>query len=252
MHAQTLIAAAAALVLSGGGSTTEQSLTPTLLTVKETRVAEIVPPDEDKMTFPSDKPGLRLTFRVPLPDGVTLLDIAEPGAFIATDAAGADLTKVEPGFNGEPDYIETTQVWGEAPTKFTFTLAPATRSAETFSLDATIDATVYETTVTKSVKIGPEWTAVDAFGTPVKARLKPAGNSFDVEMQPGTIKAQVESIALVGGGNETESGWTMWNDDSISWRFDGVEGEPDSIRLVIRQGLRTLPLRVHLTDQPLP
>ena len=252
MHAQTLIAAAAALTLTVGGSSTPQPLTPTLLTIKEHRVAELVAPSEDTMTFPGDSPGLRLTFRVPVPGGAKLLDLAEPTAVVATDAAGTNLAEVEPGFNGEPDYVEMVQVWEGTPTDFTFTLAPAARTAKTFSLDATIDAIVYEGTVTRTAKIGSDWTAIDGFASPVRARVKKSGTSFGVEMQPGKVKGQIESIALIAGGAEGDSSWSMWDDSTINYQFDSLSGEPDSVRLSIRQGLRTLPLRIHLADQPLP
>jgi hypothetical protein len=59
------------------------------------------------MVFGSvDAPGLTLTFALRLPSGAQVMELRQPKNVVATDSAGTDLSKIEPGFRGELDYVE--------------------------------------------------------------------------------------------------------------------------------------------------
>ncbi|MEM7229027.1 MAG: hypothetical protein AAF432_09460 [Planctomycetota bacterium] len=224
----------------------------TLKKIHETRINEIVKNEND---FSFDAPGLVLTFGVDVPDGLNLLKVDVDGSLKATDAAGTDLSQIEPGFMGETEYIELVQTWEGSPTEFKLKLAPTSREATTFIVDTQLSATLYAGTRDHTLELSPKWTDVDAkvfAENGVQAKLRDNGSQWELSLQPGFVRDQIEKLELTSDGNTVESNMSMWNDENTTYYFDGVTGKSPTLTLTVRTGFTTVPITINLKDKPLP
>ena len=223
--------------------------------VQELRRHDLVKPDEN--SFSMDEPGLTLDFKLNLPDGRRLLEIAnpEPADVTATDASGRDLSAIEKNFMDKLEYVSITHVYGEDPTGFTFHLTNPARESKTFNLHVDLAAVTFGSTEEISQEVGEAWTTLDKklFGDQkVKVRLQHKGDEWSLEFQPGTIKSALDKVQLFAGSSEFDQGWSMWNDASLSYSFSGEASGPFTARLSVRTGVSTETLTIDLNDEPLP
>jgi hypothetical protein len=233
-----------------GTNTGDNTLTPNLVTMKETRLSTTVA-EEDRSPF--DVPSFEVTFEVPVPAGKQLLAVAEPTSITARDSVGADLADIEPTWGDQVTFVEMVHSWEGPSTQFKLTLDPATRQAGTFSLNAQLDATFFESTEQQSLTLTGDWSAINpkVFGVPVTAKLTTQGEQTSLEFKPGSVRDQIESVELVGGAEPVTQDWSMWNEDAVTYAFSNAPTDA-AVRLMVRRGLETRAMRIQLLDQPLP
>jgi hypothetical protein len=225
-----------------------------LTRIQDLRQSQLIPSDDDQ-NFSFDKPGLTLTFAIQLADGRQLLELQQPLSFKATDSTNRDLSAIEPGFSGGREYVEVLQSWDSSPSEFRFKLANPDRSATRFSLNATLDAVTYTGTETVVVDVSSKWTMLDTAlfnGQDIKCKLTANNGTMQLTFEPGTIKAQIEKISLSDGTTAMETNSSWWNDQSITYIFDGKPMKNVKAQLMIRTGIETTPLEISIKDQPLP
>lgn len=221
--------------------------------IDELRRADVTAADDS--AFIIDKPGLELRFAIELPEGRRLVDVKEPGSLVAVDSTGRDLTAVDKNMFGRREYVEVIRVWGKGPKAFELNLALPDRRATTFDLDTTLEVVTDRGSREAVVEVGPDWTPLDAelfCGRKVSARLKQGRNGIQLEFRPGTIRASIEKLQLLGEGEPLDSYSSMWNDAQIAYSFQGKYEEGMNARLTLRKGLETTAMAIDLQAQPLP
>jgi len=232
-----------------------------LTKIHEQRIDKLVKRENDKQQRLSfEKPGLNLTFKVSLPDGLRLLDVSEPRDFSAKDSTGKDLTKIEKNIMGERDYVEVVQRFNEPATQFMMQLALTKRSATTFDLQGSVTITTFAGTKTEQIELDTEWVEldVDVFdGKQVRCRLKPrdsfTGNKVPtLVFEPGTVKSAIEDVQLVRNGQTVNSQSSMWNDQQVMYSFEGEYHKDYRARITLRHNVQQTPVPMKLTRQRLP
>jgi len=243
---------AVALPMHGGGvgARREGAVAMQLIQIKEVRQTRLS--GEDSVF---DRPGLTLTFALDLPAGSQLVGLREPESLRAVDSTGLDLTAIEPGFGGEPDYLNVVHAWEGQPKEATLTLALPRRRAETVSVDAKIEAVVCS---------GTERVEVAATGAPAalrtgvggfpqaQVRVERKGGQLQVIVTPGTVKPWIEDVAVVAGGAAHESSSAMWSDAQLVYFVAAPAEAAEKIRLTVRRDLRAIPVRLDLAEVALP
>ncbi|MEO1128445.1 MAG: hypothetical protein AAFX05_01920 [Planctomycetota bacterium] len=229
---------------------------PTLCKAVETRQTEWCEKDDDGFSSMGQRTGLTLTFDLNLPKGMKIASLDQPKRIEATDSEGTDLSEIEEGFSGR-EYVELPMSWSDEPTtQFTFNLGLTARRAETFSLRASVPANVYLRTEQVMLDVGSSRSAIDAGALEmngVTAQMSVDGGMHQVTFQPGTVRDRVEAIELVrGGAVVAESTSSMWSDDSVTYFFDGDPGDGAEVRITVRRGSKTIPLRIDVKDVELP
>lgn len=224
-----------------------------LRSLSELRQLDVLPRDANEFSF--DKPGLTLIFDVAVPEGRTLMAIEQPVKVEARDVAGTNLAAIEADFMGDKTYVEVVESWGEPPRQFEFTLALPARSAATFDLSAELTAVTFARVETVEAALSTDSVTLDAApfgGAQVTARLINEGGSPHVEIRPGSVRDQLEALELLSGDAALETSMSMWNDESVTYMFDGAHQANMTLRLKVRAGLERSPLVINLDDQPLP
>lgn len=268
----TLLVSGTALVISIGcwirnsgaqqapkaADATQSAPTLKLSRIAETRAADLVKPEGDDamFTMASDKPGLYLTFALHLPAGVRVMDVHQPEKVIATDSEGTDLSKIEPGFGGELEYIDLEHDFKENDefSEITLHLLPAVRKAMTFDANATFEAIVFTGVTPAKIDVGAEWSPLPAeiAQSNPKARIHATDNGIAIE--PASLEASIEKIEIQSGPNEVveSNGWFA-DGTTITYMFDDMPKErPAKLTLSVRTGVKTVPLVIELKGQPLP
>lgn len=229
----------------------------TLKRIVETRSLDITKPGENDMfMMSSDQPALTLTFSLRLPAGTQLMDIEQPADVVATDSSGADLSKIEPGFRDEREYIEQVYDFEDDDDlcDLTLQLTPSSRAAQTFSVQTTFNASIFTGSKPVQIQAGPNWTPLEVeaadFARPVRFRVDDGG----LTLEPSDIQKRIERIDVHVNGNEVSTGNGWFSDGtSITYMFDELpDARPLTFTIVLRTGVRTIPLTLNVKDQPLP
>ena len=223
-----------------------------LTEIRETRIGAVRAQQD---SFPLEREGLKLSFAIELPRGQKLVELQEPTSIQAVDATGVDLTDVEPGFTGEPDYIDVIYEWEGDAKRATLTLGTPSRAASTFSVQAQMLAVVCSGSTPVSAQATgsarPLDTGVAGFPE-ASIRARSNGSGTQVTITPGAARTWIEEIALVSGGVECDSGSSMWNDGGVTYYFDAPAPASAAVRLTVRRELRTLPVTVDIARVALP
>ncbi len=235
----------------------EQAPIMSLKRVVETRWMDIAKPAEDGMfIMSSEKPSLTLTFSLRLPAGAKLMDVEQPTKVVAIDSAGTDLSKIEAGFRDEREYVDQVYDFDDDDdlSDLTLQLTPSSRAAQTFSVQTTFNASMFTGSRPVQIQASENWTSleVDAadFSKPVRFRADEDGLTF----QPSDIQKLIERIDLHLDGNETSSANGWFSDGtSITYMLDQVpEARPLKFTVMLRTGVKVVPLTIDVKDQPLP
>jgi hypothetical protein len=221
--------------------------------IDELRRAEVVKADDN--SFEMSQPGLVLTFGIRLPEGRRVVEVREPDEVRAADSTGHDLSQIEPNIFGRQEHLELVHIWGEPPSKLKFALAPPRRQATAFDLSTTIDVVTDTGSRDAVVDVGTDWTKLDPkhfSGRNVVARLRQGRQDLELELKPGTIRATIEKVEIIGSGEPLTSYSSMWNNLALTYSFQGTHEPGMKARLTLRQGVQTMPVTIELDDQPLP
>jgi len=234
-----------------------------LTEIREVRTA-IVERRPDAM-IPAESPGLTLTYQLDPPDGAKVADVAQPEKIVASDSTGRDLSRLDgDGFGGEAQHVSVRRAFGpaaDARPELLLKLGVTARAAETFSVETTVEATVYTGQKVVEAEAGEGWRQLDAAdfgGEPVRVHFGPVdgffGESWGVEIRPASVRTLIEAVAVAVEGDVVESDTTMWNDQSITYMLDGdfEEDEPATLRLTVRTGVERMPVVIRLKDRKLP
>lgn len=257
-----LIAVSSALVtvlLSGSPEPISTEIAPELQEVREIRSVQLVSADDGAMTFPKDQPGLHLGFEVEVPGKngpAKVVGFNQPSSITATDNVGADLTGIEESFGGEKVFVEREHKWEETePEAFTLHLSEPRRQAETFSVSATFDAVVFDETKSYTVALPQGQEPLDPAIAGVEGatvEFKKTNSGCDLVFVPGSVYDRFEKVRVFAGQDEMEQGWAMWSEMSASVSFQGEVPAGARVEFVVRDGLRTVPVRVSIVDHKLP
>jgi hypothetical protein len=229
----------------------------TLKRIAEIRALEVARPaqDDNMFTTSSDEPALQLTFALNLPKGLKLMSLTQPAQVTATDSAGTDLSKIEPAFSGDVEYLEAEHHFGDEdqPHEITMTLAPSARAATTFSVNATFNVLIYAGTQPLEIALGKEWTSLDAkvLGKEgVQARVTDDG----LEIKPADANTHFEAVQLPTGASEVieANGWFSDSQTLTYMMSDLPKERPLKVRFVVRTGVQTIPLSIDVKQQALP
>jgi hypothetical protein len=230
--------------------------TVTLLSVTETRRIDYRPKDDDAMTFTSDAPGLMLDFKVQLPDGLQLAEVAQPSTVQAQDSTGTDLSDVEPDFAGDKTYLSVVHSWDAPPTEIQFMLALPTRNATSFSLDALAQAQVFASHETTEIELTEVWQKLDRNVLGIDGatiRFRNSSHGPTVQIRPGTVKDRIETLELFNSqGEPLDSSWTQWTDADVEYTFNGQGDAHMKAKITARMGFQVMPITITLKDQKLP
>jgi hypothetical protein len=242
--------------LSSGQQQTQKVAEPTLCKAVETRQAAWCEEQNEGFNSMGQRAGLTLTFDLNLPKGYTIASLNQPTRVKATDSEGTDLSDIEEGFGGK-QYVDLALSWSDEPTRqFIFNLGQTARSAETFSLRASVPANVYQRTEQVTLDVRSTRTSIDegVLEMPgVTAQMAVDGGMHQVTFSPGTVRDRIEAIELIRGGSVvSESSSSMWSDDSVTYFFDNDPGQGAEMRITVRRGSKTIPLRIDVKDIELP
>lgn len=260
--ALAFVSIASTVLIAGSPEPLGKEVVPEMTEVREIRAVALASAEEGSFTMPKDQPGLHIGFEISVPgaDGnATILKLEQPETVTASDSAGADLSNIEPGFGDQKTYIEQNHKWedDDADT-FTLHLSEPRRQAESFSVDTTFDAVVYDTTSTHTMNLPASATSLpaevaEAVGLgDVQVEFIAKEGGGDLKFTPGSAYERFEKVRIFGNGSEMEQSWAMWNDMSASVTFTGEQPAGAKIELIVREGLRSVPVRVSVVDRPLP
>ncbi len=232
------------------------AIQPRLTEVADHRVTTLAGEDE---SFGFNEPGLRLTFDLNLRPGYRFAAFkSEDAEVVARDSTGADLSVLEEGAFGPPEHFEAIATWGEEGMlyeSFTLRLSQPARSAETFSVDATIPVAVYAGTKTHEMQVGEKRTGLTpaVFGRDATIQLRSTNGATAVTIIPGTLKDAIDKIELIlADGEPVDSTSTMWNDASAEYAFPGEVPSSARVRITSRRDFHVVPMRVQIRDMRLP
>lgn len=250
-----VVAACVSSALVRAGEDARDRVSASLEKIEEIRRVQLAADCVEEPAFDFNPPRLEMTFAVEPPPGATVSAIDQPSRIKAVDSAGKDLTNIRPGFADERQFVSLVNVWGEAPDRFTFRLAPPARGAKTFSLDAVFSVWVFDEL--KELAFEPthelvEMTVQKLGNQKITAQLENVNGTTQLTITPGTVKRYVENIEFTDGKNTLQSHGTMWNDDAVTFMFHGTPTPGMQAKVSVRAGLRKLPCRVQLTNQILP
>ena len=230
----------------------------TLLRIVETRIADVsVPkPDDGMMFMSSDKPGLSLVFNVRLPAGVQVMSLQQPAKVVAADSAGTDLSKIEPGFRDELEYVDLEHDFKDDDdlSQITLQLASPARKAETFDVHAEFSATVFTGSKPVPLTLTNEWTPLPADLADIKEAMRIKAGEDGIAIEPASIETWLEKIELQVSDKEVveSNGWFS-DGTTINYMFDSLPKErPLKATLTVRTGVKTLPLTIDVKKQALP
>jgi len=244
---------------AGGGSDSSGAKL-VLLNISEIRRAEIKKPDGDSFMFSNDKPGLNLRFAVNL-QGKKVLQVEQPTTVTAADASGTDLSKIEPGFMDEMEFVTLETSWNTSgdeedapPSEVTFHLAPAARAAATFNLKTTFNASIYSGIESRDVTLTAKAAEVPGImpDAKVKARIVASDDNPAIEFKPADVRDIIEKVEVLQGDEVIENQGWFSDGETVSFMFSQNFGDEATIRLTVRTGVETIPLTIDLNDQPLP
>lgn len=226
--------------------------------IVETRALDVIKPEGDNamFTMSSDKPGLQLTFALHLPSGVKVMDVHQPTEVSATDSEGTDLTKIEPGFGDELEYIDLEHDFKEDDevSEITLHLLPAARKASTFGAVAAFEAIVYTGVMPVKIDIGAEWSPLPAEIAQSNPKARIHATDEGIAVEPALLEASIEKVELQTGPNEVveSNGWFA-DGTTITYMFDDMPKQrPAKLTLTVRTGVKTVPLMIEVKNQPLP
>lgn len=208
--------------------------------------------------FPSDRAGLRLSLQATLPDGLRLAEIRQPTSITASDSTSADLTAIEPNFQGEVEHFDPLSMGSLDQGQFTALLAQPQRSATRFSVSAQAQADVFAELVETDLPLATAWTPLDAnlFGPDASYRVARSKDRLQVEIKPEAVRARIQSLSVLARDQAgIEAQGTMWGGGNVTFIFDQakIAGQPISgLRASVRSGFQTLPLTIELRDVELP
>ncbi|MHC4102732.1 MAG: hypothetical protein ACYS15_00700 [Planctomycetota bacterium] len=221
--------------------------------IDELRRADVVKADDNG--FEMSQPGLVLTFGIRLPIGRRVVEVQEPAQVTAVDSTGSDLTQIEANIFGRREHLELVHVWNEPPSRLKFTLALPRRQATSFDLSTTIGVVTDTGSHDVVMDVGTDWTQLDPKifpGTNAVARLKQGKRDLELELKPGTIRATIEKVQIISGGEPLESYSSMWSDLGLMYSFQGTHEPGMKAKLTLRNGLQTMPVTIALDGQLLP
>lgn len=245
------------LVVAQQPQPTETRLT--LTHVSETRAIDVHKAQADDgmvITGMSDEPGLELTFSLNLPAGLHIMSLAQPTRIAATDSAGTDLTKIEPGFGAELEYLDLEHDFDEEDDQceIALRLAVSARTAVTFDASATFNAMVFTGSNPLNIEATKDWVALPA-GTiempqPVRVRATDDGLAFE----PAEVEDWIEKVEIKTDEREVveSNGWFS-DGSTLTYMFDDVpDDRPVKMIITVRNGVKTIPLSIEVTKQALP
>ena len=230
-----------------------------VIEIREVRVREVAPRDPNAFVMSGDKPGLSIKVQAVLPDGAALPELAEPSSVSAKDSAGTDLADIEPGFSGDKDFFGQMFSGDREKGEISIRLAPAARTASSFSLSLRADATIATGTENITLPVSEQWAKLDGakFGTfkgkPGEYRVK-TGDDFAVEFRPEDLQSVIAEVALQGeaGADPRTAHGRAGGVGDGEYSFDGAPAKPSGLIVTVRTGVRKLPLVIELKDQALP
>lgn len=230
---------------------------PTLTTVTDHRA--VVVAGEDEGNFGFNRTGLTLAYDLALGDGFQFASFVDDEfKFVAVDSEGTDLTDLGETEFGTPPIVEPIMTFEDERTvvkEFKVNLASPARTATTFTVSGTIPANIFASTETIELEIPtlPAEMPESILGPGVQASMSMMGGNASVIFTPGSLKDVIEEVSLVMPGDAVkETTSSMWNEASVSYFFDGAAPEGTYVRLKIRRGFQTVPLRVTIVEMPLP
>jgi hypothetical protein len=232
-------------------------VTVTLEEVIEVRQLALIRRGENDMPSMFDQPKLELRYGIELAEGRKLVDLRQPTSVRASDSSGTDLSKVKPNIFGRHDFVQTIAEWDATPHAFTLTLAPAARSATSFSLATRMDAVTYLDTRTLTVSPTGRWSPLrdEALGDQeVTMRLITERQSTRLAFRPVSVRDLIEKVTLAVGPRQLESEGVMWSGDEVGYMFSGAVKADEAVKaqLTLRLGLLVVPVELEIKDQPLP
>lgn len=231
-------------------------ITPKLLLVRELRELDLRPKNPDSIFMQSGGgPGLHLSMSLPLPQGVKVSHVSQPKAMLAADDKGADLSKIEPNFDDEREWLSVEQ-WFDDPATLEVSLTMPGRTAETFSAKFDAEITTYSGIEHVDIDLIRKWTPMthpSLAAIKAEYRITSRGN---FEVRPGAARELIEGVIALGEGLEdvTESpGHSVsWSDESAEFSVDPAPEDGQKLRMWVRADVKTIPVRVDIKDQRLP
>jgi len=229
-----------------------------LMRVVETRTSDVSVPDagEDMMFMSSQQPGLRLLFSLKLPKGVHVMSLQQPAKVVATDSAGTDLSKIEPGFRDELEYVDLEHDFKDDDdlNQITLQLATSARKAETFDVSAPFTATVFTGTKPVPVTLTGEWIPLPADIADIKDKMRIKAADDGIAIEPSSLETWLEKIEIqIADDQVVESNGWFSDGATITYMFDELPKErPLKATVTVRTGVKTLPLTIDLKKQALP
>ena len=231
------------------------AIEPRLTKITDHRVSKLT---EDESGFDFNQPEFSLTFDLDLRPGFEFSAFDQTGALItATDSVGADLSAIEANMFGRQDHFEAIGVWSEDRFRydsFKLRLVQPARSAEHFSVNASVPVTVYAGTEVHEIRLDGQSRELSAatFGPGASIGMAGQDENTDVSIRPGTLKETIEDLQLVVDGAVIDSMSTFWNDDVATYKFAAPLPEQVTIRIVTRSNMHVVPLRIKIEKMPLP
>lgn len=222
--------------------------------LSETRIAEMAPAKKSELSFMDDKPVLKVALTVSLPEGASLISVAEPTSIKAKDDTGKDLTDIDARFGGEKQFWLMSFSDDLEQGKVTLQLLPSARQAKTMSLSLTAEANV--ATGTSDVELAREqnWTKLDQaiFGEDAQYRVSRAKGKPYLDIKPEEVRERIETVAFVGDADPIASDSTTWRSGVATFGFP--EGVTDDMTLAVRArtGFQKNELKIEAKDVQLP
>lgn len=235
---------------------TPEPIAATLILIREARELDLRPKNDEGMVMQSGGgPGLYLSMSLSLPEGAKVSAISQPKDLKATDNAGTDLSKIEPNFDDEREWI-TVEQWFDDPPTLDVKLAQPPRTAQTFSASFTANLTTYSGIDQIELDLIRKWTPLthpSLAALKAEYRITSRGN---FEVRPVTARELIEGvIALTEEAAEiTESpGHSVsWDDKTAEFSVDPAPEEGQKLRVWVRANVQNTPIRVDIKDQKLP
>ncbi len=230
------------------------AVTATLAVVRELRELDLRPKNDDGMVMSSgDGPGMRLSFSLSLAAGAKVSQITQPKKLVATDNKGTDLSKIEPGFNDEIEWLSIEQWFDNAPTLEVKLTSPS-RVAETFSVAFDTEITTYSGVEHVDMELVRKWTPLTHRSlAAIKAeyRITSRGN---FEVRPVAARELIEGVIALGEEDVADSPGhsVQWDDKTAEFSVDPAPEEGQKLRVWVRADVKTVPVHVELKDQKLP
>lgn len=272
-----VLAASAVFVVSvvageqpgAGAGGAAAGVTLTAYKVAELRERELVKPAQEgdagirfKFSMMGITAGLRVTLHAKTPEGLRVIGVEQPKEFKATDSAGTDLTRIEPNFHDEREYLKIEGMGSpfdedrlKSPQEITLTLTQPKRAAT--SVDISGEARLLVGGPPRSVKLeaAKAWTKLDIpefAGLNALYRVKQENNQTEIEFKSDNVEPRIDEVLVVNGEDKFEAnGWSSMN-EQLSYTIDAPLEKTGHIELRVFRDAKYVVTKIELKGLALP